>query len=143
MMKKRMWLVGGIIGILILLVGVGYLYQKYTTALYANWSIRLSINYTEVYSNDSGPSFLGDGERYHVFRYKDINDIENDLECETKKNTIVENNVIQIIDNLKIDSKYQINFNQTYKYYEKYSGDGSSLYLILIDNLLYVVESFF
>ena len=47
------------------------------------------------------------------------------------------------MNNLDIDDMYLINFDQTYKYVEKYDGDGSSLFLILIEDMLYIVEEFY
>ncbi len=142
-MKKQIICIG-ILGLLIfLLSSCAFSVQEYASVINANWSIQLPKSYTEVYSTDDGESFLGDGLRYHVFEYEDINDIKDHLDWKTNKNTIVENQVIEIMNNLDIDDMYLLNFNQTYKYVEKYDGDGSSLFLILIDNMLYVVEEFY
>ena len=45
---------------------------SYSVAMKANWGISLPYKAlcTEVYTKDSGPSFQGDGIRYHVFEYK-------------------------------------------------------------------------
>ena len=142
-MKKQVVFIGIVGCVIILLSACVYSIQGYTSAIYTNWSIQLPSSYTEVYSTDDGQSFNGDGSRYHVFQYEDINDIENSLDWKTNKNTIVENQVIEIMNNLDIDDMYLINFDQTYKYVEKYDGDGSSLFLILIEDMLYVVEEFY
>lgn len=142
-MKKQVVFIGIVGCVIILLSACAYNIQGYTSAIYTNWSIQLSNNYTEVYSTDDGQSFNGDGRRYHVFQYEDINDIENSLDWKTNKNTIVENQVIEIMNNLDIDDIYLLNFDQTYKYVEKYDGDGSSLFLILIEDMLYSVEEFY
>lgn len=142
-MKKRFLFDGIFILMIVLLSSCAYSIQEYTSAISANWSIKLPSSYTEVYSTDDGPSFNGDGQRYHVFLYEDINDIENSLEWKTNKNTIVENQVIEIISTLNIDEDYDLNFNQTYKYVEKYDGSGSSLFLLLIEDMLYVVEDIY
>ena len=142
-MKKQVVFIGIVGCVIILLSACVYSIQGYTSAIYTNWSIQLPSSYTEVYSTDDGQSFNGDGSRYHVFQYEDINDIENSLDWKTNKNTIVENQVIEIMNNLDIDDMYLINFDQTYKYVEKYDGDGSSLFLILIEDRLYVVEEFY
>ena len=93
-MKKQIVYIGVVGCVIILLSACAYNIQDYTSAIYANWSIQLSNNYTEVYSTDDGQSFNGDGRRYHVFQYEDINDIENSLNWKTNKNTIIENQVI-------------------------------------------------
>jgi hypothetical protein len=142
-MKKQVVFIGIVGCVIILLSACVYSIQGYTSAIYTNWSIQLPSSYTEVYSTDDGQSFNGDGSRYHVFQYEDINDIENSLDWKTNKNTIVENQVIEIMNNLDIDDMYLINFDQTYKYVEKYDGDGSSLFLILIEDMLYSVEEFY
>ena len=142
-MKKLIDYIGVLGCVIILLSACAYSIQDYTSAINTNWSIQLPSSYTEVYSTDDGQSFNGDGRRYHVFQYEEINDIENSLDWKTNKNTIVENQVIEIMNNLDIDDMYLINFDQTYKYVEKYGGDGSSLFLILIEDMLYVVEEFY
>ena len=142
-MKKRIVYIGVVGCVIILLSACAYSIQDYTSAINTNWSIQLPSSYTEVYSTNDGQSFNGDGRRYHVFQYEEINDIENSLDWKTNKNTIVENQVIEIMSNLDIDDMYLLNFDQTYKYVEKYGGDGSSLFLILIEDMLYVVEEFY
>lgn len=142
-MKKQVVFIGVVGCVIILLSACAYSIQGYTSAIYTNWSIQLPSSYTEVYSTDDGQSFNGDGRRYHVFQYEDINDIENSLNWKTNKNTIVENQVIEIMYNLDIDDMYLLSFDQTYKYVEKYDGDGSSLFLILVEDMLYIVEEFY
>ena len=142
-MKKQVVIIGVVGCVIILLSACAYSIQGYTSAIYTNWSIQLPSSYTDAYSTDDGQSFNGDGRRYHVFKYEDINDIENSLNWKTNKNTIIENQVIEIMNNLDIDDMYLLNFDQTYKYVEKYDGDGSSLFLILIEDMLYIVEEFY
>ena len=142
-MKKRIVYIGVVVCVVIVLSACAYSIQDYTSAIYANWSIQLPSSYTEVYSTNDGQSFNGDGRRYHVFQYEEINDIENSLDWKTNKNTIAENQVIEIMNNLDIDEMYLMKFDQTYKYVEKYGGDGSSLFLILIEDMLYSVEEFY
>lgn len=142
-MKKQVVFIGVVGCVIILLSACAYSIQGYTSAIYTNWSIQLPSSYTEVYSTDDGQSFNGDGRRYHVFQYEGINDIENSLNWKTNKNTIVENQVIEIMYNLDIDDMYLLSFDQTYKYVEKYDGDGSSLFLILVEDMLYIVEEFY
>ena len=50
-----------------LLTGCGSLMFGYGAVLKANWGILLPAGAREVYAQDSGESFLGDGLRYHVF----------------------------------------------------------------------------
>ena len=46
--------------------------SDYNRALNANWGFKVpwQSQYSEIYKTDSGPSFHGDGLRYHVYSYK-------------------------------------------------------------------------
>lgn len=80
MKKKRILLV-----VLIALISVWTIYKSivpsYASVLEANWGIELPIKAfcKEVYEADTGPSFHGDGIRYHVFSYQNGSAIENML----------------------------------------------------------------
>ena len=71
MKKKKILLL-----IIVVLVTVWTIYQSiipsYASVLEANWDIELPVKAIckEVYSEDTGPSFHGDGIRYHVFSYR-------------------------------------------------------------------------
>ena len=71
-MKKKKTL----ILIVIVLVSVWTIYRSiipsYASVLEANWGVELPVKALckEVYSEDIGPSFHGDGIRYHVFSYR-------------------------------------------------------------------------
>ena len=70
MKKKRILLV-----VLVTLISVWTIYKSivpsYASVLEANWGVELPIKALckEVYKADTGPSFHGDGIRYHVFTY--------------------------------------------------------------------------
>ena len=80
MKKKKIVLV-----IIVVLVTVWTIYRaivpSYSSVLEANWDIELPIKALckEVYSEDTGPSFHGDGIRYHVFRFTNSSEIEKML----------------------------------------------------------------
>ena len=66
-----------IVSLVITIITVGsiiYNYIKestiYSNIIEANWGVELSKNYDELYAKDSGESFLGDGQSYHVFKFK-------------------------------------------------------------------------
>ena len=71
MKKKRILLV-----VLVTLISVWTIYKSivpsYASVLEANWGVELPIKALckEVYKADTGPSFHGDGIRYHVFTYR-------------------------------------------------------------------------
>ena len=90
MKKKKILLL-----IVIVLVSVWTIYRaiipSYSSVLESNWGIELPTKALckEVYEADTGPSFHGDGVRYHVFsyRYEDYIDLmfawSGNLENET------------------------------------------------------------
>ena len=71
MKKKRILLV-----VLVTLISVWTIYKSivpsYASVLEANWGVELPSKALckEVYKADTGPSFHGDGIRYHVFSYR-------------------------------------------------------------------------
>ena len=71
MKKKRI-----LLAVPVALISVWTIYKSivpsYFSVLEANWGIELPVKAIckEVYSEDAGPSFHGDGIRYHVFSYK-------------------------------------------------------------------------
>lgn len=78
MKKKRI-----LLAVLVALISTWTIYRSivpsYSSVLEANWGIELPIKALcrEVYKEDTGPSFHGDGVRYHVFsyRYEDFIDL--------------------------------------------------------------------
>lgn len=43
--------------------------RDYTAVVKLNWDLALPESWEEIYKADSGPSFHGDGMRYHVLQY--------------------------------------------------------------------------
>lgn len=80
MKKKRI-----LLAVLVALISVLTIYKSivpsYFSVLEANWGIELPVKAIckEVYSEDTGPSFHGDGIRYHVFGYANSSEIEKML----------------------------------------------------------------
>src|SRR5690606_19110780 len=70
MRKQNLVIVTCLILIIILIIRFGAYFINYGIAIKANWGIWLPRGFKEIYSTDSGPSFFGDGERYHVFYYR-------------------------------------------------------------------------
>ena len=139
--------------IIILLISIGIFlifnfnkeHNIYSNIVESNWKIELPSEYKEIYSCDSGDSFLGDGERYHVFEYKDNSDIDNVLDWKSDKNIILESEVNRVLSSLNIDTVYSPDFQQEYKYYFKSEiADSSKLYIILAqdNSTIYIIEHF-
>ena len=53
--------------------------RDYTAVVELNWGLSLPESREEVYKTDSGPSFHGDGTRYHVLQYAVGSGIESAL----------------------------------------------------------------
>lgn len=72
-MKKKRIVIVIAVCILVAFCCIGWrVFSNYSRIIEANWGITLpwKARLTEVYQQDSGPSFHGDGVRYHVYSYK-------------------------------------------------------------------------
>ena len=123
---------------------------NYNTTLEANWEISIpsKASYSEIYSKDSGPSFHGDGIRYHIFSYKDHSYVKEMLEWKSdEKDTIFygnySNTVNVWLDTIAVPYEYRPDYSECMFWYD--SQDDNSEIIILWDkenSYLYVVESF-
>ncbi len=70
MKKKWLWALAALFAVALLASVL--LVPDYCPVLRANWGITLpaEARLRQVYEKDSGPSFHGDGIRYHVFSYQ-------------------------------------------------------------------------
>lgn len=125
-----------IILIIVNLTGI----NKYTFALKQNWNINLPINYEKIYEKEGSANILGEGYRYHIFKYKSSKKLENSLKWVTKTD-LYENNIMDILKELGADEKYYPEFD-AYKYYTTTNSDNSRLYIIwnTNSNLVYIIE---
>ena len=71
MKKIKILIIIAIIVIMIVTI-VRSIVPPYSSVLEANWGFELPVKalLKEVYNQDDGPSFHGDGVRYHVFSYR-------------------------------------------------------------------------
>jgi len=137
-----------LIFILLLCIGVFFSYKfikeknTYSNVIQANWEVELPLEYKEIYSIDSGPSFLGDGQRYHIFEYANKDEIEEVLNWQSGKNIIMESSIISILKALKVPDEYIPKLERDYKYYFKTKNDSSMLYIVFSEeaNRVYIVE---
>ena len=148
--KNCYWRVVGIIGIItvIMLISSVIITKEknlYYHAINMNWNLNLPRNYEEIYYKDSGPSFNGDGERYSIFKYENLEEI-NDLIDWQDKNNSIEISMVSILRKLKVPEEYYPNYNNSnFKYYYYMKEDNSKIYMILDINLnkVYIVEDIF
>lgn len=152
MNKKKRIIIITLLLIVILPLGIGgtfiyrYIKEKniYSNIIKSNWNIELPSEYKEVYFCDTGSSFLGDGERYHIFQYEENSNIGSSLNWKADKNIMIESTVFGILSSLNVPSEYFPDFEQEYKYYLRNEEDLSKLYIILSKDkdMVYIVENF-
>jgi hypothetical protein len=144
-MKKILILLSSILLVIVLLISViSYLIisKPYTEIIQLNWDIKLPKPCKEIYAVDSGASFHGDGERYHIFEYKNEDDINLSLNWENSKNIEIELAIKKVLNNLNVSRENMPNFEDNYKYYSKTKKDSSKIYFVFFPNIkkLYVIE---
>lgn len=136
----------GIITVIMLMVSIIITKERnrYFHVININWNLDLPRNYEEIYYKDSGPSFNGDGERYSIFKYENLEEI-NDAVDWKEKNSSIETNVLNILRKLKVPEEYYPNNNSNCKYYYYIEEDNFKIYMILDINLnkIYIVEDIF
>ena len=154
MKKIRIFLLSSILLMILLITTSIYFYinKPYTEIIKLNWSISLPKPYKEIYSTDSGSSFHGDGERYSIFEYENIEDVNLSLKWDNNENKVVDlaimkvlqSEIMEFIKGLSIPLENMPDFKSQYRYYRKWKNDSSKLYLIFVPDtkLLYVIEHF-
>lgn len=147
--KKCYWRLVSIIGIFTVIMFITAVIitkeqNRYYHCINVNWNLDLPRNYEEIYYKDSGSSFNGDGERYSIFRYENLEEINDALDWK-EKNSSVETNIANILRRLKVPEEYYPNYNSSCKYYHCIEEDNSNIYMILDINLnkIYIVEDIF
>lgn len=91
---------------------------NYAWVLESNWKITLPDGFYEIYEKDTGPSFHGDGTRYHVLQYDDIQSIENYFSW-TVQTEQLEDKVIEYLGKLEILHDNEPDLDSCQYYYEK------------------------
>lgn len=133
--KKKTMLI--LIVILLLCAGGFFSYNlikdrnNYGNIIKENWKVELPLKYKAIYSSDSGPSFLGDGKRYHVFEYDKNNSLAEVLTWQSSENPIMESSISNILKDLKVPEEYIPKLEEDYKYYFKTSDDSSAMYTLV------------
>ncbi|SCJ60459.1 Uncharacterised protein [uncultured Clostridium sp.] len=117
--------------------------NRYYHTINRNWKINLPREYEEIYYTDSGPSFHGDGERYSIFQYETLKEVDNLLQWQDKNN-YADHNIKEILYKLEVPKKYYPDLNGELKYYYITKEDRSKLYIIFNRDLrkIYIIENF-
>ncbi len=124
--------------------------SNYLRILELNWGISFSAaaELSEVYANDSGASFHGDGIRYHVYSCKHAQYLVQDLDWTKEESATIYHPNFHEAANDWLD---QINVPESER--PAYSGcsywyasqeDNSEIIIFWdsIESLLYIIESF-
>lgn len=135
-----------IMGLLLIIILISY-FSDYSKSLENNWNITLPKGYKELFAVDSGTSFLGDGQRYHVYSYKEELKRRELEKFSLEKNINIEKEVEKILSSLQVLNERKLNFSKKYYWYRK-KGDNDirdKLYLIYFneDKVLHVIEEFY
>lgn len=146
---KKIIITTGIILLSIVVLGTMlFFYHKkpYTKLIQENWSIELPKPKHEVLSIDSGSSFLGDGDRYHVFQYGDNANLISSLNWTDSRDEVMEAEVTKVIDRLIVSDDQYPDFQNNYRHLKKTHIDGSSMIWLIYfieTQRLYVIEEIY
>lgn len=123
--------------------------SSYEYVMKNNWGIVIpaKAGLHEIYSKDTGASFHGDGTRYHVFSYKEDNEILNLFDWNTNNQQTrhyksVEETLNNWLEEIGVSDSERPDFDSCVYWYETQLDDEI---LILWDKnkkCLYVVEDF-
>ena len=149
-LKKRKWLIAVAALLVLTIVGVSKLLPSYSSTLEANWGISLprKARLTEVYQQDSGTSFHGDGVRYHVFSYIHEDYIDpmfpwSPTESPTNYSANTSEAAEAWLDEIDVPNEERPNYENCSSWYK--SQEDNSEIILLWDkelNRLYIIESF-
>ena len=144
------WQKGGLLALPVLLVlsvlmifwGSG----DYVRTVQLNWELELPASEGCLYETDSGASFSGDGERYHVLAYADDSGLEETLTEEATPVRSAEVPVTEILDLLAVPADQRPDFSDCRGFTAAHPTDERNRLYLLVNSAgirLYVVECFF
>ena len=121
--------------------------EEYTATVALNWGLSLPESSGCVYEADSGSSFHGDGERYHVLSYPSGSTIETAVSWQDAPlEDAPAEEITQFMDNLSIPEEERPDLAQC-RWYTATDPDDprNCLYLLLSASgtQLYILESFY
>ena len=147
---ESMWkLMGGLLALPVLLVlsvlmifwGSG----DYVRTVQLNWELELPASEGCLYETDSGASFSGDGERYHILDYAGDGRLEQALAEQATPLPSAENPVTEILDDLSVPADQRPDFADCGVFTADHPSDDRNRLYLLVNSAgtrLYVVEFF-
>jgi len=147
MKNKKLFIILGIT--LPILTILYFLYTDCWTTMKINWKVSMPYMsfYRETYHKDSGPSFFGDGTRYHVFSYKNEKYIKNMVNWEPEeKATEIYSSYSEFIktelDRIEAPEKERPEYSKCKYWYNKDLDDEIVICWNKEEHKLYVIELF-
>lgn len=133
--------------VLAVLLAVSFLQTAgdYMRTVNLNWELDLPASQGCLYETDSGASFHGDGERYHVLEYAGDGRLEQALAEQATPLPSAENPVSEILDDLSVPADQRPDFADCGVFTADHPSDDRNRLYLLVNSAgtrLYVVEFF-
>lgn len=133
--------------VLAVLLAVSFLQTAgdYMRTVNLNWELDLPTSQGCLYETDSGASFHGDGERYHVLEYAGDGRLEQALAEQATPLPSAENPVTEILDDLSVPADQRPGFADCGVFTADHPSDDRNRLYLLVNSAgtrLYVVEFF-
>lgn len=110
---KKFIITIAIVAVLSMLIGGVYFYNKYTYTfeelVKSNWNIAMPENCHEIYKTNDGPSFHGEGIRYHVLQCDNLEAVKEMVDWRTTNVVRIDSKVKKLLLNLDIPAEFKIN----------------------------------
>ena len=150
-MKKKVISIITIIVICAIAFGIlRYLNSNYSMILKMNWGLQMPAKSKciEIYEQDTGDSFHGDGKRYHVFSYENEDEVKAMFTWSFEENKTIYHScyseaVNEWLDEIIVPDERYPNFPQCLWWYDK-QEDNSEI-IVMWDSqekIVYIAESF-
>lgn len=121
--------------------------RDYTAVVALNWGLALPESWEEIYTADSGPSFHGDGTRYHVLQYAVGSGIESALLWQAPPVDAAEAEAMEaLLDSLDVPDRLRPDPDSCRWHIAADPSDSRNHLYLLFDSStleLYILESFF
>lgn len=133
--------------VLAVLLAVSFLQTAgdYMRTVNLNWELDLPASQGCLYETDSGASFHGDGERYHVLEYAGDGRLEQALAEQATPLPSAENPVTEILDDLSVPADQRPDFADCGVFTADHPSDDRNRLYLLVNSAgtrLYVLEFF-
>ena len=149
--RKRMVYLMEVMFVIISVIYIrGIMFPEYKEMYMGNWGFSLpkASECKEIYEKDTGSSFHGDGNRYHVYSYEEVEGIAEMVEwSKTEQNTRYFSSYREAAENwltqIGVESESYPDYENVSYYYQR-QEDNSELILIWNseEEKIYVLESF-